>query len=353
MEVSRISNRNSNIELLRICLMLMIIAGHLMMKHEVQSDTFCNYDEGLKLFFRGAFCVAVNSYVMISGYFGIKFKKERLYHLSFQTFFYSALFMSLAIGLGWHEAHFKTDVFAYFPIIAKQYWFITCYVVLYILSPWINIGAQFLEKDAFRTLLVVGFFLFYVWPTLSYLFNAPQFIGDSGYGIVNFIYLYMLGRYIKLYNGLKLGSQFYFWGYIIAVVSLFICQFSISYLLGFKFTSWFSYNTVFCFVGSVCLFMAFKSISFHSKKINFWAKPCLAVYLIHMAPFVLSVFCESIGLDSFHGMSLIGLVLVLSIVIYFVCAVIEMFRQRVMRGLEEKYIALLMKIPTPIGKSFG
>ena len=72
--------RNSSNELLRIICMLMIIGGHIMMKHHTDYS-LTNADEVIDLFFRGSFAVAVNTFVLISGYYGIHFKIERLLKL--------------------------------------------------------------------------------------------------------------------------------------------------------------------------------------------------------------------------------------------------------------------------------
>ena len=71
------------------------------------------------------FSVAVNTFVLISGYFGIVFKKERFVKLIMQTFFYSVLLLFVSILLGWHTFDIRKDVFAFMPILTKQYWFIT------------------------------------------------------------------------------------------------------------------------------------------------------------------------------------------------------------------------------------
>lgn len=48
-------------------------------------------------------------------------------------------------------------------------------------------------------MLVTGFFLFYVMATFCFAINADQLVTDAGYGLVNFIYLYCLGYYIRNY----------------------------------------------------------------------------------------------------------------------------------------------------------
>ena len=63
--------RKSNIELLRIVCMLMIICGHIMGEHKTTYD-LTSFDELIKLFVLSVVTVAVDTFVLISGYFGIK-----------------------------------------------------------------------------------------------------------------------------------------------------------------------------------------------------------------------------------------------------------------------------------------
>lgn len=123
-----------------------------------------------------------------------------------------------------------------------------------------------------------------------------------------------------------------------AVVALFICQYVLSKILGFEFTSWFSYNTVFIFAGAVSLFMTFKNLDIQSDIINKIAKPCLAVYLIHKHPCIWPVICKTIDISSYHGMNFIWIVLLLPIPIYFASILIEMFRTKILAGVEEQVV---------------
>ena len=319
------TKRDSNFELLRICCMLMIIGGHLIISHRTSFDLM-SVDFGISLFLQGAFAVAVNVFVLISGYFGIKFKLHRLLKLDMQTVFYSVMLLIVTVLCGWHTIEFKRDFLLMFPILSKQYWFITCYAVLYLISPLLNQWSKSLGKKVYERLLIIGFFIIYVWPTISFLLNASQFVGDSGYGIINFIYLYMLGQYLHYYYVDRHSVCKYCMGYCCFIVLLFLVQYELSYLLGFKFTSWVSYNTIFIFGGALCLFLAFKNMHFSSPRLNTLAKPCIAVYLIHMHPCVWDNFCVMIGVQSIHDWRYLLLVLLLPIFIYIICALMESFR---------------------------
>lgn len=327
--------RNSSFEMLRIICMLMIIGGHVIMKHHTEFDLHST-DYSISLFFRGAFAVAVNAFVLISGYFGIKFKWQRLIRLDIQTLFYSIALLIVSVSLGWHAINPQKDFLLLFPVLSKQYWFITCYVILYIISPLLNRWGASLNKKEYRSLLIVGCTIIYVWPTLSYLVNAPQFIGDAGYGIINFMYLYMLGYYLRCHYDDIYSVRYYWGGYFAMVTLLFIAQYGLSYILGFEFTSWISYNSLFVFGGAIFIFLSFKNLTFQSSFVNNLARPCLAVYLIHLHPCVWSAFCESINLNTFHGILYFALIFAIPVVVYLVCILVESCRLKLFCRLEEK-----------------
>jgi surface polysaccharide O-acyltransferase-like enzyme len=333
--------RNSNIELFRIVCMLMIVAGHIINSHST-TYSLQNPDELIKLFFSGGFLVAVNAFILISGYFGIRLRRERLISLIVQVLFYSVGLWLISMAVGWHTFSPKKDFQLLIPILTKQYWFVTCYVVLYVISPLLNRWASALVQDEYKRLLLIGFCLIYVWPTMCFLVNAPQFIDDAGYGIINFSYLYMLGYYLRHHYIEHHSASWYWGGYFLVVVMLFLCQAGLSFLLGFEFTSWFSYNTVFIFIEAIFLFIAFKNMKIQSSVINYLAKQCLAVYLIHKHPLIWGGFCKLIDIDSYHGVSFIAIFLTLPIVIYLACAAVEICRLWFMQPVENRIIKRLL-----------
>lgn len=334
--------RISNFELLRICCMLMIIGGHIIMTHQTAFD-LQSADFSISLFFRGVFAVSVNAFVLISGYFGIKFKWSRLLQLDIQTIFYSITLLVVAVMLGWHTIEFKKDIFLLFPILSKQYWFITCYAVLYMISPLLNQWSKSLEKKKYERLLIIGFFVIYLWPTISFLFNTSQFIDDAGYGIINFVYLYMLGYYLHYHFDDRFSTRTYWIGYVCSVGLLFLIHYCLSCVFCFEFSSWISYNTIFVFGGAVFLFLGFKNMHFFSLWVNALAKPCFAVYLIHLHPCIWYDFCELIDVASFHGCRYVLLILILPVAIYIGCVIIDAIRRILFGRIEESFVSLIEK----------
>lgn len=278
--MKKIIYRESNFELLRIICMLLIICGHLTNIYSINEPILgLTYIETHLL--KSFTVVAVNVFILISGYFSISFKLPRLLKLGQLTWFYSVTLLILTISYGWHSINYY-DITFFIPIFSKKYWFITIYIILYILSPCLNKLALSISKNNFKSVLIIGFFIIYVWHTLSFILNFSRPIDDAGYGIPNFIYLYLLGRYIKLHSNIyAIKQNFLLWYFIIGIL-LFIFQLTYSIILGFSFTALFSYNTIFVFLGSVALFLFFTKLNIgYNVFINKWAKYCLAVYVIH------------------------------------------------------------------------
>lgn len=89
-EHTKINTRQSNFELLRIVCMILIIAHHFSV-HSIIPENISRLNRFIFDVFAIGGKVAVNVFVLISGYFMVKskFKLQKLLMLIFQTFFYS------------------------------------------------------------------------------------------------------------------------------------------------------------------------------------------------------------------------------------------------------------------------
>ena len=329
--------RLSNFELLRIICMLMIVAGHIHNAHTIDFN-LSNPDFVIPKFIKGFLCVAVNTFVLITGYWGIHFKFKKLMKMEIQIIFYSIMILFIMTLFGFHQIEIKRDFFYFLPVITKRYWFITCYITLFIISPFLNKIKDSLSISDYKKFLLGGFAIIYLWPTFNFLINAPNLIEDAGYGIVNFIYLYFLGDYIHRFFKTLRSWKFYFVLYFLFSSLLGIVQFLLSKILGFNFSSYISYNTFFILAASISLFIAFSKMHFQSYWINKIAKPCSAVYLIHLHPLLWSNFCIFIGVKNFHGLSFLLLLIWLPIFIYLACFCIETIRTSCFGKIEDYLI---------------
>ena len=159
-------SRNSNFELLRILAIFFIILMHTAGMTAGSERCFTNVAFGTAIGCIGNMGVTI--FVLISGYFGIKFRAERFVQLCILTTFYS-VFVCL-INTDWQ---LTDDVFKSFLVIPLyNNWFISCYLITMLLSPFINDFAEKLEKHRFIGLITVLFLTFNLLPTF---FNTPYY----------------------------------------------------------------------------------------------------------------------------------------------------------------------------------
>lgn len=296
-------------------------------------------------FFKSFTVVAVNVFVLISGYFSISFKMSKILKLGEQTWFWSVAILVLAVVVGWHEIQPVKDIAYLIPIVSKRYWFITIYVMLCFLSPLLNKLSLSLSKQDFKVVLILGFILIYVWHTICFIFNFGRPIDDAGYGIPNFVYLYLFGRYLKIHCNMSICKRNFLIDYIFICVLLFIFQLSYSLVLGFSFTSLLSYNTVFVFLGGGFLFLFFAKLKMkYNKYINVWAKNCLAVYIIHMHPLFWDKICEFLQIEEISPLYFIPYSLGMSIILYFALATVEKIRLFFFDKIENRFNDKIMNI---------
>lgn len=95
------SIRESNMELLRVLCMLFIVCGHIISAHKFDLIGGCSYY--INHFFRSFTIIAVNVYVLISGYYGIKLKVKKLGEINTMVTVYSVLFVLFSLWVGIHE----------------------------------------------------------------------------------------------------------------------------------------------------------------------------------------------------------------------------------------------------------
>ena len=136
--------RNSTIELLRILCILMIVFMHLVGIWWDYCDNL--FDKEFVIFVNSLCNCAVTIFMLISGYYGIRFNLRKIVQFEMMVIFYSILFIfmqySLIGGVGMKEM-----VKSVFPLLTSKYWFYTAYVIIFFVSPYIhNTSVNFYRK---------------------------------------------------------------------------------------------------------------------------------------------------------------------------------------------------------------
>lgn len=319
-----ISNRKSNIELLRIIAMIMIIAHHYCLYGGWSKVSGLSINNAILDFLVIGGKIGVAIFVLISGYFGInsEFKIKKLINTVLQVLFYSILFGLLNIIIdGW--VGWKAFIKICLPITFSVYWFITVYCILYLISPYINKVIRILNKKEFiKLLLIMGILSCGVITTIL----KP----NRGFGsLFIFVFLYILGAYINTYyNGkhikysLLISIFFYF---LIFASQLLFEAFIPNYVNYFIDLT--SLPIIAC---AIFMLLGFKELEVESKVINTISSATFGVYLIHENTYVRPFIWQKVFKNYlFYSKSTLFLHAIVCIIItMIICTIIELMRKR-------------------------
>ncbi len=274
------TQRESNIELLRIIAMLLVMVVHACFKSisapTQQEIAAAPIDSFLRFFGESASIICVNVFVIISGWFGIKAKFSRISEFIFQVWFFGTFMYLSLLLLGLTESEGVKGWIKMF--IFSDHWFVKSYIILYLFSPVLN---AFILHSSQRQLawFIIGY---YCIQTL-YGFYFEQGWFANGYSPLSFIGLYMLARYIRLYP-LYL-TQFDKWKDFLVYLCLTIAISLIAfYLTRHDHSYWlmYAYSSPLVILSAVYFFLFFSKLSFCNSFINWVAVSCFAAYLVHM-----------------------------------------------------------------------
>jgi len=295
--------RDSNFELLRIITMFMIVILHIG-SHGIQKQLnvtteISELSEIVYYFIRSLSIVAVNLYVLISAYFlinnkAVNFKKvSRLFMET--SFFCTVVYLTLlALDLATFDlTALKESIIA---IIYGEYWFVTVYFVLFIFSPYINKVLDVLGEKEHKKLIVILFFICCVW---QFFYNNALLGVSNGYGITYFVFLYVVGNYVRKYHKLfgEIKPKIYLGGYLLLGVINSFLIYRESMIQG-DINKWLDYCSPIVFLMSYFLFQYFKSLKIKSIKINTISAAVFGIYLVHEQPFMRHYLWNNSGIIS-------------------------------------------------------
>lgn len=278
MEIKK--DRNSNIEALRIVAMFMILMLHVNFYSLGEPSTEESITNPLptfgRCFFESISLISVNLFVLISGWFSIKFTLKRLAAFVFQSVYIITTIYLIGLVLGYatiDEKQIKECLF-----MAWYGWFIRAYIGLMILSPILNYFAEYASKKIFMLVLIC----FFTFQTFYACFTTSATFIDRGYSTFSFIGLYLLARYVRLYGKAiikkaELLSIIAFLGYV--AWGYLPVRFGVMRI--FYMSMWYT-NPFNVALAISVLLLAAKMRPHTNKIINYVAASTFTVYLCHM-----------------------------------------------------------------------
>lgn len=352
--------KQSNFELMRIISMFFIVLYHVI----YHGQTLNNTNGTILLILQFIICITlvhVNSFILITGYFQYdkKFKLKKFMQIFTLAYFYKIIIYIIGICLKFATINY-IDIFNTLNPFYIPYWYIACYLILYLLSPFLNTLIKNIDQKNHKNLILILILCFSFAP-----FFSNQAVGtNNGLTVIQFIIMYFIGAYLHKY---PINQSKYFKNcsknkiqltlFVATIFFLFInfitynfgtiLENNPSYLLqyfGHLITeNYIRYNFIFVILQSVCYFLWFSTLNIKSKFINYISSLTLGIYLIHEYYLIRgNIYYKWFNLDNPELLAskiLIIKVIIVAIIIFVGCAIIDIIRQLIFKFIRKRKIS--------------
>ncbi|MDE6001605.1 MAG: acyltransferase [Clostridia bacterium] len=285
------STRKSGVELIKILSVVLIVLCHTV----PETFEFANgqtYVDGsatnnltfiIVSFFSGAGLIGDVIFIVCSSYFLLDSKRisvKKIATMILNVLVISLLFMTVILSLG-YKLSAITIVKQVFPTVFQNNWFISYYIVFYLMHPLFNLIIERLNK---LSLGIAAALLFFHCSILLYaLGNAP-----STNKFLCFVNIYFVVAYFKKYGQSFCNSK---------KINLILCILSaalyVALRLGLNFLGlkidylhdrmlgYVHINCPVLIVFSLTLFNLVNMLNWRSKTVNYLSSLSLLIYIIH------------------------------------------------------------------------
>lgn len=259
---------------MRIVSILLIISMHVIGMAASKGGELSLENTYFRFFIGAIGNLGVSCFVLISGYFGVKFSWKKFVFISLLTTVYACLTAFCNSGF----TASRDCIMALTTVPRYFNWYITCYIILMMLSGYLNSFINTLSKQSFQKLLII---LFVVMSLLPMFVSATETVQlKSGQCLTYFIYVYFIGRYLKLHHDKSYAA----WK-CLALVALMVLLMWGKCVLALRLAALdtiplMSNYSPTVLVAAVATLYFFKSFNFKSRIINYISASVLAVYLL-------------------------------------------------------------------------
>lgn len=363
--------RNYSIEILRVLAMIGIVILHTQTKTGWIKEQKIGTISWLVSWGIQTVCMlSVNTYMLISGFFlpGARRTVNKIFNLWAVAFFWSLFSMLLGAVLTKERITGTEIINTAFPISTRQYWFLTVYAALYLISPFLDRLVKGMSRKQYRGLILILIVIYSALPTFIPYGGEDGIVGVNGIGGTNiawFCVIYLISSYLRVFfsieqlrkNRMKILLVF---SSSISVMILFqICMEFFQAKVGFggSYGTWFlNYASLFNLMASASIFMLFLSFKFECttklrRVIAFLSSSTFGVYLIHENPHMRPILwgCVNDLNDAFLFDSNYPVkVVTVSLAIFMVCCLMEQLRKSTFGRIVPKCIRLCEKVDSII-----
>lgn len=350
---SPVVDRNGNGELLRLLAMFFIVLHHFFVHGmKMVGDNGNPY----AVFIDAFFMCRINVFMILSGYYGINYRFKGLWKLFSQCVFYGVVGYFLHLILSGSQMG-KSAIFNCLFVFSSSpgWWFVQYYIYLYLFSPLLNYAIKSMNRNQFTFVLILLSVLnFY----FAFLWNNP--INNGGGGLFQFIYMYLLGRYLNLYvvfKESKNSSAIYKWLLCFCCSSALMGILAVCSMNGHSGNPLFNqvYNHPLVVLSAVFVLLAFVNIRIESRVVNFLSSSTLSIYLIHenayMAPVIYGMVPLVVGCliaPDAGFLLLLGLLIVMSLLLMIACVAIDKIRLIIMHPVDNWIVKKIIPLDSKL-----
>ena len=282
------NKRKSSIELLRIISMFMIVAYHWQL-HAANDSIYCSSLNANQIFSFGIGswgALGVDIFFIISAYFLLNsnsIKTHKLLNMIVKVSIYGTVLVLVAICCDVIPFEAKTLVKSVMGVFAYQYWFITVYIIIYILHPALN---KIIKQAECKYLILLTGTLVCTTYFTGYVFGQGEFIGRLACGIT----IYVLVGTFERFPRWNLFEKFRRSGMICSLLGIFMLEVLLSYL-GNRTNETFYFScikkiqitdSVLMLIAGLFMFYFFKNLNLkYNAMINFCGRYIVGAYMLH------------------------------------------------------------------------
>ena len=276
------NRRNSNLELFRVIVMLLIIAHHYVVNSGIW-DVIQTKEPSMNSLFYYIFGMwgktGINCFVLITGWFMCT---SRITFRKFLKLLLEIEFYKIAIGsvflLTGKEAFSLKWLFSLWPIRNINTGFIPAFLVFYLFIPFLNILVRNLNRKQHLLLMALLFFLYTVMSTF------PAFSVSMNY-VSWFCTLFVYSSFMRLYDFPFKENNIFWLGFslvciLFSVITVIAIRFYPRQISPYWFVS--DSNKLMALLTAVSLFNFFRTLKLpHCQFINSLGATTFGVLLIH------------------------------------------------------------------------
>lgn len=293
------TERNSGLELLKIIAMFLVVMFHVTQTLTSSSKNAqlpqsyvlqigyatTNIQHFVLSWIRAAGHLGNNIFFVCSAWFLLdneKINTRKIAYMLIEVWVINFIFLVIFKVGNWYQLSLSEIVMTLLPNFYGLNWYISCYVLFYLIHGGLNIV---IKNSSQKVLLTTNVVMIVLYCFLNWIVPGDQLFISP---MVNFVVIYFLVAYIKLYmprysEDWKKGMWTFLVGFIGYLLLLLLSNFAGRHILREKhwLMIWLDALCPFFLLTAIGLFVVFKNRKFVNKSVNYISSMTLMIYIIH------------------------------------------------------------------------